>query len=253
MRVISLGWGVQSFTLSVMAALGDIEPVDAAVHADTTYESSLTYEFADKWTPWLEERGVKIVTVKNEKSNDVIRPYGDGKFRIGIPVFTASDKGGQLRRTCTSDWKIAPLRRWLQQNRNGETVEQLIGISTDEFLRMRDSNVKYIKNVYPLIKLGISRKDCVTYLNDHNIEIPAKSACTFCPFHSTSEWRRMKQIEKDWKQAVDFDNVLRDKRPPFEIYLHPSRKPLETIDFRTEEEKGQSTFWDQECQGMCGI
>jgi hypothetical protein len=47
--------------------------------------------------------------------------------------------------------------------------------------------------------------------------------------------------------------VLRDKRPPFEIYLHPSRKPLETIDFRTEEEKGQSTFWDQECQGMCGI
>ena len=32
MRVISLGWGVQSFTLAAMAALGDIPPVDAAIH-----------------------------------------------------------------------------------------------------------------------------------------------------------------------------------------------------------------------------
>lgn len=38
MRIISLGWGVQSFTLAAMAALDEIEPVDFAVHADTTEE-----------------------------------------------------------------------------------------------------------------------------------------------------------------------------------------------------------------------
>lgn len=253
MRVISLGWGVQSFTLAVMAALGDIEPVAAAVHADTTYESSLTYDFAKKWTPWLEERGVKVETVKNTKPNDVIRPYGDNKYRIRIPVFTASEKVGQLRRTCTADWKIAPLRRWLQENRDGKQVEQLIGISTDEFLRMRDSNVKYIKNVYPLIQLKMSRNDCLDYLDKNNIEKPAKSSCTFCPFHSTKEWQATKKIQKDWDQAVAYDIEMRDKRPPFKIFLHPSRRPLDSIDFRTEEEKGQTTFWDQECQGMCGI
>ena len=50
MKVISLGWGVQSFTLAAMVALGELEPVDYAIHADTTHESILTYRFAEKWT-----------------------------------------------------------------------------------------------------------------------------------------------------------------------------------------------------------
>lgn len=65
MKALSLGWGVQSFTLAAMVALGDLEPVDVAIHADTTHESKLTYEFAARWTPWLEERGVRVVTVAN--------------------------------------------------------------------------------------------------------------------------------------------------------------------------------------------
>ena len=46
MKTISLGWGVQSFTLAAMVALGDLEPVDVAIHADTTHEASGTYAFA---------------------------------------------------------------------------------------------------------------------------------------------------------------------------------------------------------------
>ena len=63
MRVISLGWGIQSWALAAMSALGKLPPVDAAIHADTTYERAETYEFAARWTPWLEERGVPVVTV----------------------------------------------------------------------------------------------------------------------------------------------------------------------------------------------
>ena len=33
MKIISLGWGVQSFTLAAMVALGELEPVDFAIHA----------------------------------------------------------------------------------------------------------------------------------------------------------------------------------------------------------------------------
>ena len=60
MRVISLGWGVQSFALAAMSALGELPPVDAAIHADTTHERRETYEFAATWTPWLEARGVHV-------------------------------------------------------------------------------------------------------------------------------------------------------------------------------------------------
>jgi len=40
MKSLSLGWGVQSFTLAAMVALGDLEPVDVAIHADTTHEAN---------------------------------------------------------------------------------------------------------------------------------------------------------------------------------------------------------------------
>ncbi len=57
MQALSLGWGVQSFTLAAMAALGEIEQPDVAIHADTTHESRDTYQFAREWIPWLEARG----------------------------------------------------------------------------------------------------------------------------------------------------------------------------------------------------
>ena len=50
--VLSLGWGVQSFTLAAMAALGEIVKPDVCIHADTTHEFSGTYKFAKEWTPF---------------------------------------------------------------------------------------------------------------------------------------------------------------------------------------------------------
>lgn len=63
LKILSLGWGVQSFTLAAMAALGEIEKPDFAIHADTMHESILTYQFAARWIGWLAERGVQVVTV----------------------------------------------------------------------------------------------------------------------------------------------------------------------------------------------
>jgi len=43
MKILNLRWGIQSFTLAAMAALGELEPIDAAIHADTTHERNATY------------------------------------------------------------------------------------------------------------------------------------------------------------------------------------------------------------------
>jgi 3'-phosphoadenosine 5'-phosphosulfate sulfotransferase (PAPS reductase)/FAD synthetase len=248
MKVISLGWGVQSFTLAAMVALGELEPVDYAIHADTTHESSLTYDFAKRWAPWLEENGVKVITVVNRASE-----LGQ-KAVVDIPAFTLSDRGnGQIRRQCTQDWKIAPMRRWLQKNRNGEPIEQWLGISLDEFQRMKDSDVKYITHRWPLIEMKMTRADCEKWLEAHGLEIPPRSACTFCPYHNTEEWRRIKNNPDDWREAVEVDQAIRKARPPYDLFVHPARKPLEEVDLRTETEKGQLSLWDEECEGVCGI
>jgi hypothetical protein len=253
MKIISLGWGVQSFTLAAMSALGELPKVDYAIHADTIHESELTYEFAKRWTNWLEEKGVKIITVTNPTGG--IWPIMQRLGQTHIPAFTKSlNKGdGQLRRSCTHRWKIVPMRRWIQAHRNGGLVEQWIGISLDEYQRMKESDVKFIIHSWPLIDLKMTRSDCIQWLNSRGLEVPPRSACTFCPFHNSTEWRRIKENASDWNEAVSVDNALRNKRPPWELYIHPSRIPLERVDFNTEQEKGQLSLWDEECTGICGV
>jgi hypothetical protein len=253
MKIISLGWGVQSFTLAAMSAIGDLPKVDAAIHADTRHESILTYEFSKRWTSWLAERGVNVVTVQPLDSDFYNRDNLNG---LGAPpLYTASkNKGdGQMMRSCTQRWKIAPIRRWLQENRKEAKVEQWIGISLDEFQRMKESQVSYIKHYWPLIDKKMTRSDCILWLQKNGIEVPVKSSCTFCPYHNTAEWTRVKNTPSDWQEAVLVDDKIRDARLPYKLFVHPSRKPLSSIDFRTPQEKGQLDLWEEECEGICGI
>jgi hypothetical protein len=258
MKVLSLGWGVQSFTLAAMVALGQLESIDFAIHADTTHESSLTYDFAKRWTPWLEERGVKIVTIQPPRA-DVL--YPEYKNRVEIPAYTVSKNGksAQAHRQCTGDWKIEPMKRWISAElvRQGVkktpgVVEQWIGISLDEWQRMKENKVKYIKNRWPLIEKRRSRHDCEKWLKEHGLEVPSKSACVFCPYHSTKEWAEIKSSPGDWSKAVFTDNSIRNSLK-YGMFVHPSRKPLDEVDFRTAEEKGQLSLWDNECSGICGV
>ena len=241
---------MQSFTLAAMAALGEIEKPDVAIHADTTHEASWTYAHAKKWTPWLEEYGIVVVVVANHEKKNIITKWGG----MQLPAYTASKNGdGQIRRQCTYEWKIRPMRQWIQVHRNNEPVEMWLGISTDETLRMKNADVKYITNRYPLIEMHMSRLDCAKWLHKHQLDIPKKSACTFCPYHTTNEWRQVKQLQHDWSEAIGVDTMIRHARPPQDLFLHPSRKPLEEVDFRTLEEMGQMRLWDEECSGICGV
>lgn len=109
MIAISLGWGVQSFTLAAMSALGDLPRVDVAIHSDTTHERSATYRFAEKWTGWLEDHDIRVVTVRPTRTLEL----GEKRVKsVQIPAFTYSLRGdGQLRHQCTNRWKIQPMRR----------------------------------------------------------------------------------------------------------------------------------------------
>jgi hypothetical protein len=248
MRVLSLGWGVQSTTIAAMAALGDIEPL-VAVHADTRHERSGTYAYAAQMTPWLTERGVEVVTVRSD-ATPLIGQWG------GVSVPAYSD-GGLVRRQCTGDWKIAPIHRWIQAHRNRQPVDLLMGISLDEVQRMRDSDVKYLRNVYPLVDLRMTRADCMRYLTDHGLPVPPRSACVFCPLQSARDWRAVKTHAGDWQKAIEADETIRYGRMHgkrgAEMFVHRSLRPLRDVDLRTEQEKGQMDMFDSDCSGVCFV
>lgn len=248
MIILNLGWGVQSFTLAAMVALGELPQIDAAVHADTTHERSATYTFAAQWTPWLEEHGVKVVTVRVTNTMPINNGYGWPE----IPAFATSESGGSIQRQCTGRWKIKPIRRWLQANRNGEPVEQWLGISLDEAERMKPSDVKYITCRWPLIEKRMSRNDCINWLQRHDLDVPVKSSCVFCPYHNRSAWYDMKaENGADWQKAVEVDAAIRKVRPPYDLFLHSDRIPL--TDIRSPQDNGQMNMFSEECSGYCFI
>ena len=219
--------------MAAMVALGELPPVDFAIHSDTTWERSSTYAFAKQWTPWLEDLGVKVVTVSDAKIAGAVVVNHGGLF---IPAYTLAENGdrGALRRQCTGRWKITPVRRYiaasLKENEQRKTpgiVEQWIGYTLDEWRRMSDSKVKYIVNKFPLIDMNYTRADCLSWLDKNGLPSPGKSACTFCPFHSKLVWQQMKRKNgPDWNQAVEVDEKIRDKRPPYPLFVHPARVPL---------------------------
>jgi hypothetical protein len=229
---LSLGWGVQSFAIAAMVALGDLPPITAAIHADTTHESEHTYAFAERWGAWLEARGVKLTTVSAESSR-FLAEIPNGGLTVNMPAFTVSPKGkaGQLRRSCTDRWKIRPIRTAIRPMLGkSESATLWLGISTDEIQRAKDSNVKYLQHAYPLLDKNMSRNDCVAYLQSHGLEVPPKSACHFCPFHNNRYWQAMKRENgSDWQNAVLADEAIRFARPgkvAHTLYLHSSGKPL---------------------------
>lgn len=253
MRAISLGWGVQSWTLAAMAALGVLD-ADVAIHADTTWERSATYEFARQWKPWLESHGVRVETVVAE--TQVVE-----NGMTNIPAYTKTDAGGQLRRQCTNKWKIQPIRRFLSSElqrlnlrKTPGVVELLLGISLDEWRRVKDSDVKWIVNSYPLIDMKMSRGDCVRWLTEHDLPIPPKSSCVFCPFQSINSWKELKRDGKDWEIAVIVDEEIRKVRPPYDLFVHPAMQPLADAVTIAEDfgMKQASMFDDGECDnGYC--
>lgn len=271
LNVISLGAGVQSSTMALMAAHGEIEPMpDCAIFADTQAEPKHVYS----WLGWLEtELPFPVYRVsKGDLRQDIIDSIS-GKRSASVPFFTESNTGreGQLRRQCTREYKVEPitkeLRRLLgykpRQRIPPGLVTSWIGISTDEAVRMKPSRERWVDTRWPLIESGMSRYDCLEWMKRYGIGVVEgvpkrvqKSSCTFCPYHNNAMWREIKNEDPEsWDDAVQMDEIIRNgvKGTKEKIYLHRSLVPLAEVDFRNLEDMGQLNMFNNECEGMCGV
>src|SRR3546814_3734241 len=75
---------------------------------------------------------------------------------------------------------------------------------------MKPSFEAWQVNRWPLIEQGMTRQDCLRWLDRHDYPRPPKSACVGCPFHSDAEWRRLRDSDAQaWAEAVEVDAGLR--------------------------------------------
>ena len=262
LRVISLGAGVQSTTLALMAHWGKITPMpDCAIFADTGWEPKSVYDHLNRLREYL-SFPVHIVSTGNLREDLISKSNSTGQRFASVPWFTAN--GGMGRRQCTSEYKIQPIRKKLRellgykkgQRIPPESVEVWIGISTDEIQRMKDPRDKWQTHRWPLIDLRMSRQDCISFLEAEKWAAP-KSACIGCPYHSDAMWRDMRDNDPaSWIDAVEVDKAIRSsgKNMRHQQFMHRSLKPLDQVDLSTPVDHGQQEFgFLQECDGMCGV
>lgn len=278
-HVISLGAGVQSSALALMAANGEfnVMPI-AAIFADTGCEELRTYRWLDKLEAMLPFPVIRVSA--GNLGEDFLNALRLGSRCSSPPFFVrrANDtdasnpdalwsrpdvnRTGILWRKCTLDYKIRVIRREIRKLREKHRafrVDQWIGISWDEAHRMRDSGVGYIRNRYPLVDRWITRKHCMDWMLRNGYEKPPKSACYFCPYHGEQFWQGMKRLRpEEFSRAVRFEREIHRLQLAKEgacgifgrVFLHRSGIPLDETSFNV---KDRTSPFGNECEGMCGV
>ena len=272
-HILSLGAGVQSSTLALMAAAGEITPTmpDAAIFADTGAEPQSVY----RWLDWLEQQlpfPVYRVMHKNgltaTMTDAIPRKDGNGYYcNSNIPAYTLGKRGevGMINRQCTVKFKIEPIVRkirkiaGIKRGQKDVTVTQWIGISLDELQRMKLARDPWMVNRFPLVEERMRRANCLEWMQSHGYPRPPRSACVYCPFHSNIEWMQLKEEEPEaFAEAVRVERMYQSAKAKAGFggvpYLHKSCVPLDQVDFRSAEDRGQGVLsFDDECDGMCGV
>ena len=269
-RVLSLGAGVQSSCLALMAERGEygLTKPDMAIFADTGWEPQAVYDHLE----WLQsELSYEIVIVDNGniKENILQGQMPDGSKFLGIPAFLINPDGttGILRRQCTTHYKTKPIHDYLRERLEiapkrrapiDVQVEMWLGISTDEAMRQKPNKEEWITKRHPLIELGFSRAQLTNWFNEHypGRHLPS-SSCIGCPYHSDAMWKHIKENDpKSFQEAAFIDQALRNVPTTKgaikgEAYLHRSRTPLLDVDF--SEVSSYESLMLEECEGLCGI
>lgn len=252
MKVLSLGAGVQSSTLLLMACKGLIEKPDVAIFADTGWESAATY----KHLAWLKKEagknGIPVLIIQERNiKDDSLNAAEMNKGFYFMPLYMRrGDKLSIGKRQCTSNYKIRPLYRKVREllgvSRTArlpkDALELWLGISLDECQRIYNSQAGWVFNRFPLTEMMKTRNDCILWLHEnYHITVP-KSSCIGCPYHNKKSWQDVYKNQEEWNDVLLVDEAIRNGHPRYEQYLHASGMPLATLDLRTPEDKGQIPF-----------
>lgn len=264
-RVLSLGAGVQSTTLALMAAAGEIGPMpDCAVFSDTGWEPEHVYRHLD----WLKGQlpfPVHVISAGNIRDDILSNGSGRAGRYAAVPWFLKSPDGkkGMGRRQCTMHYKVEPIRKEIRKLLGYKpraripagAAEIWIGISTNESFRVKPSPSSWEVRRWPLIEVGMNRTGCLGWMNRNGFPQPPKSSCVGCPFHSNVMWREMRRDDPAaFADAIEVDKAIRRGGSKSgmrgEQFMHPSCIPLDKAPIGSAD---QIDMFNNDCEGMCGV
>lgn len=206
---LSLGAGLQSSLLAIMIANKHPDLKEywgaKAIFSDTGGEIRETYKWLDTiLQPYLEERGMDVIRVSMADYQDGI----DGGSLLTTFMLKQQVMMGWANPLCSSSSKRDVIRKYYRQmhgveDKNGRKylhqkhvrIVELIGITTDEILRAKDSDVGWLDRRYPLVDMNLSRQDLYAIYKTYDLPAPPKSGCWFCPNRGKDYFMRLKESD----------------------------------------------------------
>ncbi|MER6000856.1 phosphoadenosine phosphosulfate reductase [Nonomuraea angiospora] len=238
LKVVSYGGGVQSTALLVLAAQNRLPYrtfLFANVGDDSEHPATLAY-LRHVAIPYATRHGLELMQLTRKRrdgSTETLMQRLKRPESRSIPIPVRMANGAPGRRSCTADFKIKVIGRWLRDH--GATADApatvAIGISVDEIHRAnRRRAERYELIAYPLLDLGLRRADCEMVIREAGLSIPPKSACFFCPFRSVQGWRQLRENEpRLFAEAANLEDVINERRKALgrdPVYLTRYGRPL---------------------------
>jgi len=191
-KIASFGCGVDSVAGLLLSKEQGIK-YDEIIFADTHDELPETYAYLDYFE---KKSGLKITKVSRELNS------------LYNNFFTHKSQSSKFHHWCSSKWKIAPIRKYLRKKYGKkETFEMNIFIDYSEFHRMKTSDVKYSKNIYPLVEQKLNRDQLKEIIKSKGYLVPEKSGCYHCCFTTKKGWIKLRNKYPDlWEKTKDLEN-----------------------------------------------
>lgn len=248
LHTVSYGGGVQSTALLALAALGRIPHrtfLFANTGDDSEHPATIKY-VREVAAPFAEAHGLELHelerTMRDGTTDTILGKIERTARSEVIPVRSSAD-GPPMSRSCTVDFKIEVLGRWLKAHgaTEAEPAHVGVGISLDEIHRANRKPRPYEHITYPLLgaregdpeccrtDLKVRRSDCPRIIAEAGLPIPPKSSCWFCPHHSFNAWVELRNDEPElFDRAVALEERLSDKAGA-PRYLTRYGKPLAQV------------------------
>ncbi|WP_225991310.1 adenine nucleotide alpha hydrolase family protein [Actinomadura montaniterrae] len=207
-RAFSYGGGWQSTAALVLAAQGRIDFrtfLFANVGDDSEHPATLAY-VRDHAAPYAAAHGIEVRELHRIRRDGTTETLYGRLMREGsrsIPIPVRMSNGAPGTRSCTADFKIRVIGRWLKAHgaspENPATIA--IGISLDEIHRANTRRHEaYERIVYPLLDLRIRRTDCPRIIRSAGLPVPPKSSCWFCLIWNLRPLRSSLMTSISWEK-----------------------------------------------------
>lgn len=269
LTILSLGAGVQSTVLYLLAARGELPLPDYAIFADTQCEPDWVYDnLNDLERAYGDTLPIRRPTAGNLQTAVENGVNGTGNRFAAVPFWVVGQDGNYApgRRQCTREYKIDVVKREIRDIlglRPGQRaagrfqVEEWVGISLDEAVRAKPSRYSWITSRHPLLfDRPMHRFECRAYLDSIHWPQPQKSACIFCPYRGATEYAEWKRNAPElFEEACKVDDLIRSsgtmKGMRSQQFILKDLKPLRELEDNPPDD--QLDLFNNECEGMCGV